>query len=104
MTGNSTRVATVWTRQRAGLLAAAFCQAVGPVADPSAAVHLTRQRFVTRQAARNVLQMTRDVAALLEVKEKEHHFTLLSGIMTEYELDTRALGKLPRASPCTISE
>ena len=65
MTGSGARVAAVWTRQRAGLLAAAFCQTVAPVADPSAAVHLAGQGFVTRQATGNVLQVTGDVAALL---------------------------------------
>lgn len=50
MTGSGARVATVWTRQRAGLLAAASCQALAPVADPSAAVHFTGQRLITCQA------------------------------------------------------
>lgn len=63
--GGAARVAAVWTRQRAGLQAAAPPQTVAPVADPSAAVHLARQRFVTRQATGDVLQVTRDVAALL---------------------------------------
>lgn len=58
-------MAAVWTRLRAGLLAAAFCQALAPVTDPSAAVLFTWQRFVTRQATGNVLQMTWDVAPLL---------------------------------------
>lgn len=65
MTGSRARVAAVWTRQRARLLAAAFCQALSPVADPSAAVRFAGQHFIACQAARNVLQMTRDVAALL---------------------------------------
>lgn len=65
MTGNGTRVAAVWTRQRAALLAAVLRQAVAPVADPSASVDLARQRLVAHQAARNVLQVTGDVAALL---------------------------------------
>lgn len=58
-------MAAVWTGLHAGLLAAAFCQALSPVADPSAAVHLAGQCFITYQAARNVLQMTQDIAALL---------------------------------------
>lgn len=65
MTGSGARVAAVWTRQHAGLLAAAFRQALASVADPLAAVNLARQRFVARQAAGDVLQVTRDVAALL---------------------------------------
>lgn len=76
MTGDRARVAAVWTRQGAGLLAAAFCQAVAPVADPFAAVHLARQQFTARQAARNVLQMTWDVAALLVLP----HAPLLSQV------------------------
>lgn len=58
-------MAAVWTRQRAGLLAAAFWQALSPVADASAAVHFAGQHFIAHQATRNVLEMTRDVAALL---------------------------------------
>lgn len=73
MTGSAARVAAVGARQRAGLLAAASRRALGPVADPSAAVHFTRQRLVTRQAAGNVLQVTRDVAALLWGRRKERH-------------------------------
>lgn len=65
MTGSSARVAAVWSRQRAGLLAAAFWQALSPVTDAFAAVRLAGQRFITHQATRNVLEMTRDVAALL---------------------------------------
>lgn len=65
MTGSGAWVATVCTRQQAGLLAASFCQTLAPVADPSAAVVLTQQRFITHQATRNVLQVTWDVAALL---------------------------------------
>lgn len=55
----------VWARQRAGLQAAATRQAVPPVADPSAAMHLTRQHFVTDQTTRDVLKVARDVAAFL---------------------------------------
>lgn len=51
MTGSGARVAAVWTRQRAGLAAAAFWQAVAPVTDSSAAVRFTWQLFITRQAA-----------------------------------------------------
>lgn len=65
MTGSGARVATFWTRQCAGLLAAAFCQTLAPVADPSAAVHFTWQSFITYQATGNVLQMTWNVATLL---------------------------------------
>lgn len=71
MTGSGARVAAVWTRQHAGLLAAAFCQTLASVADPLAAVNFARQRFITRQAAGNVLQMTRDVAALLRRIKRE---------------------------------
>lgn len=49
------RVTTVWTWQRAGLQAAASRRALPSVADSSAAVHLTRQRFVTNQATGDVL-------------------------------------------------
>lgn len=37
------------------------------MAKPPAAVHFARQPFIARQATRNVLQMTWDVAALLWV-------------------------------------
>lgn len=74
MTGSGARVAAVWTKQHAGLLAAAFCHTLTPVAQPSAAVHITWQRFITHQAAGNVLQMTWDVAALLWCQRKERHF------------------------------
>lgn len=70
MTRSGARVATVWTRQHAGLLAATFCYAITPVANPSAAVHFTQQSFITRQATRNVLQMTWDVTAFLWVDGK----------------------------------
>lgn len=63
--GGGTRVTTVWTWQRARLRAAAVRRALPPVADASAAVHLARQRFVTHQATRDVLQVARDVAAFL---------------------------------------
>lgn len=76
MTGSGARVAAVWTRQRAGLPAAALCQAIAPVANPFAAVHFTWQGFITGQAARNVLQMTGDVAALLWV---DRRVALISG-------------------------
>lgn len=64
---SSARVAAVRTRQQAGLLAVTVWQTVAAVADPSAAVHFTRQCFVTRQATGDVLQVARDVAALLVV-------------------------------------
>lgn len=63
--GGRARVAAVRARQRARLLAAALRQAVPAVAEPFAAVHFTRQHLVTRQAAGNVLEVARDVAALL---------------------------------------
>lgn len=63
--GGGTRVTAVWTWQRARLQAAAVRRALPPVADASAAVHLAGQRFVTNQAARDVLQVARDVAAFL---------------------------------------
>lgn len=74
MTGSGARVAAVWTRQHTGLLAAAVCQTLAPVADPSAAVVFTWQCFVACQATGNVLQVTRDVAALLWDRRKERHF------------------------------
>lgn len=58
-------VTAVWARQRAGLQAAAVPQALPPVADPSAAMHLTGQRFVANQTTRDVLKVARDVAAFL---------------------------------------
>lgn len=70
MTGSGARVATVWTRQHAGLLAAAFCQALAPVTDPSAAVLFAWQHFIACQATGNVLQMTWDVAALLWARRR----------------------------------
>lgn len=82
MTGSGARVAAVWTRQRAGLLAAAFCHALGPVADPSAAVHFTRHHFVTHQAAGDILQVTRDVAALLMLP----HAPFLSEVCARWAL------------------
>lgn len=65
VTGSGARVAAVWTRQSAGLLAAGVWQAVSPVADAFAPVHVAGQCFVTCQTTGDVLQMTRDVAALL---------------------------------------
>lgn len=78
MTGSGTRVTAVWTRQHAGLLAAAFCHTLASVADPSAAVHFAWQRFITHQPAGNVLQMTWDVAALLWCRRKECHFNYMN--------------------------
>lgn len=63
--GGGTQVTTVWTWQCARLQAAAVRRALPPVADASAAVHLAGQRFVTNQAARDVLQVAWDVAAFL---------------------------------------
>lgn len=63
-------MAAVWARNRAGLLAAALWQALPPVADASAAVHFAGQRFIARQAARDVEEVTSDVAALLRAREK----------------------------------
>lgn len=65
VTGGGAGVTAVWARQRAGLQAAAVPQALPPVADPSAAMHLTGQRFVTNQTTRDVLKVARDVAAFL---------------------------------------
>jgi len=108
--GGAARVAAVWTRQRAGLQAAAPPQTVAPVADPSAAVHLARQRFVTRQATGDVLQVTRDVAALLRAEEKRRRFKI-TGRKKERKVTAtkkkgveQLRGTLPRAFPCTISE
>lgn len=67
--GGRARVAAVWVGQRARLLAAALRQAFPAVAEPFAAVHFTRQHPVTRQAAGNVLEVARDVAALLRMQE-----------------------------------
>lgn len=75
MAGSGARVAAVGTRERAGLLAAAAVrQALAPVAEPLAAVHFTRQRLVAHQAAGDVLQVTRDVAALLLGRRKRFNF------------------------------
>lgn len=82
MAGCSTRVAAVGTRQHAGLVAAAFCQALAAVADPPAVVHFTRQLLVTREAAGDVLQMTRDVATLLVLS----HAPFLSEVCTRWAL------------------
>lgn len=65
VTGGRAGVAAVWARQRAGLQAAAVGRALAPVADPSAAMHLARQGSVTNQAAGDVLEVARDVAAFL---------------------------------------
>lgn len=101
MTGSSTRVATVWTRQHTGLLAAAFCQTLAPVAESSAVVNFTWQCFITCQATRNVLQMTWDVAALLVLS----HAPLLSEVGTRWTpLVTVAVVEhwvVTLVSPCT---
>lgn len=102
MTGDRARVAAVWTRQGAGLLAAAFCQAVAPVAHPFAAVHFAWQQFIAGQAAGNVLQMTGDVAALLWVEGKKKK-SPVSARGSETEQGGNSKGQLPRASPCTTS-
>lgn len=65
VTGGGAGVTAVWAGQRAGLQAAAVRQALPPVADASAAMHLARQHFVTNQTARDVLKVAWDVAAFL---------------------------------------
>lgn len=102
MTGDPARVAAVWTRQGAGLLAAAFCQAVAAVANPFAAVHFAWQQFIARQAAGNVLQMTRDVAALLWVegrKKKSPVSVRADGKQSRGEMQTVGYLVLPHAPP-----
>lgn len=71
-------MAAVGSRQRAGLLAAAFGQTLLPVAEPFAAVRFTGQQLITRQTAGNVLQMAWDVAALLRIKGNEQSLTFPS--------------------------
>lgn len=63
--GGRAGVTAVRAGQRAGLQAAAVGQALPSVADPSAAMALTRQRFVTNQTAGDVLKVAGDVAAFL---------------------------------------
>lgn len=64
--GRWARMAAVRTRLYTGLPAAALAHAVAAVADPPAAVASTGQSLVASQAAGNVLQVTGDVAALLQ--------------------------------------
>lgn len=71
-------MAAVWTRAEAGLLAQSLTQTLAAVANTTAAVHLTRKIFVARQTTRNVLQVARDVAALLVVP----HAPLLREVST----------------------
>lgn len=82
MTGNGARVAAVWTRAGAGLLARRLTQTLAAVANATAAVELTGKVFVTRQATRNVLQVARDVAALLVIS----HAPFLSEVCTGWTL------------------
>lgn len=70
VTGSSAGVAAVGAGQRARLLAATLRQASSTVAEPFAAVHFTRQHLITCQPTGNVLQVTRDVAALLWRKQR----------------------------------
>lgn len=65
MAGSGAGVATVRPRKHAGLVAGALSQALAPVAEPPAAVTVTRQQLVTSQTAGDVLQVAGDVAALL---------------------------------------
>lgn len=67
MTGSGTRVAAVWTRAHTGLLAHGLAHTLAAVANPPAPVHLTWKVFVTGQTTGNVLEMARDVAALLMI-------------------------------------
>lgn len=76
VTGGGAGVTAVWARQCAGLQAAAIPQALPPVADPSATMHLARQRFVTNQSTRDVLKVARDVAAFLPSRR----FSFIAGI------------------------
>lgn len=67
MTGSGARVAAVWTRTHTGLLARRLTQTLAAVANTTAPVHFTRKIFVACQATRNVMEMARDVAALLMI-------------------------------------
>lgn len=64
-------MAAVGPRPHAGLSAAALSHALGAVADPPAAVVAAGQGLVARQAAGNVLQVTGDVAALLQKRDDD---------------------------------
>lgn len=75
-------MAALWTRARAGLLARRLAHTLAAVADPTAAVHLTWKVFVTCQATGNVLQVARDVAALLMIS----HAPFLCEICTWWAL------------------
>lgn len=89
-------MAAVWARQRARLQADAVCQALPPVADPSAAMRLARQRFVTHQTTGDVLEVARDVAALLSSRTAFFNHKDRKGGHSGQEVS-------PRASPCTTS-
>lgn len=82
MTRGAAWVAALWTRQRAGLLAVTVWQTFATVADPSAAVHFTRQCFITGQATGDVLQVAWDVAALLVIS----HAPFLSEVSARWTL------------------
>ena len=56
-------MATLWTRQLAGLVAGA--QALATVAETLAAVHFTRQHLGTGETTRDILQVASNVASLL---------------------------------------
>lgn len=79
MTGSGTRVAAVWTRTPTGLPAHGLTtQTLAAVANTTAPVNLTRKIFVTRQTTGNVLEVARDVAALLMIS----HAPLLREVST----------------------
>lgn len=86
----------VWARQHARLQAAAVCQALPPVADPSAAMCLTWQRFVTHQTTGDVLKVARDVVAFLSSRTVFFNHKDLKRGQSGQEVS-------PRASPCTTS-
>lgn len=67
MTGSTTRVGTVWPRTHTGLLAHRLTHTVATVTDTPTPVHLTLKSFVTRQTTGDVLEVARDVAALLMI-------------------------------------
>ena len=65
--GGGAGVSAVGPRDGAGLAAPPLPQAVATVTDALAVVHLAGQRLVAGQPTRDVLQVARDVAALLRV-------------------------------------
>ena len=71
VTGGGAGVAAVGPRDGAGLAAAPLRQTFAAVTNALAVVHLAGQRLVAGQPTRDVLQVARDVAALLRVTARE---------------------------------